>query len=44
MIIKIKLQFFIVFDNKIWNDYFIVMKLMAPLMRLLHIVDLIKDC
>ena len=29
----------IILDHKFWNDCFIVMKLMAPLVRLLHIVD-----
>ena len=29
----------IILDHKFWNDCFIVVKLMAPLVRLLRIVD-----
>ena len=30
---------FIILDHKYWDDCFIIVKLMAPLVRLLHIVD-----
>ena len=30
----------IILDNKFWNDCFIIVKLMAPFVRLLHIVDI----
>ncbi|KAL6311806.1 hypothetical protein AAG906_018587 [Vitis piasezkii] len=36
---KSKVAVFIILDNRFWNDCLIVMNLMSPLMRLLHIVD-----
>ena len=36
---KSKVAIFIILDNRFWNDCLIVVNLMSPLIRLLHIVD-----
>ena len=36
---KSKVAVFIILDNRFWNDCLIVVNLMSPLIRLLHIVD-----
>ena len=36
---KNKVVVFVILDNKFWNDCFIIVNLMTPFVRLLHIVD-----